>query len=135
MGYDLHITRAKFHFENDGARITADEWLRYVEEDPELTLAGYNGDYFALWSGKSKYPDPWLDWFDGNIYTKNPDDPLIDKMVEIARKLNGTVQGDDGEIYTGGGSKHFLPPPQPDPDPPSQTSWKSWFRRLIGGDR
>jgi hypothetical protein len=61
MGYDLHITRAKFHFENEGAWITAEEWLRNVEEDPELKLAGYNGDYFALWSGTSVYPDPWLD--------------------------------------------------------------------------
>jgi hypothetical protein len=134
MGYDLHITRAKFHFENEGAWITADEWLRYVEEDPELKLAGYNGDYHALWSGKSEYPDPWLDWFNGNIYTKNPDDPLIDKMVEIAKELKAKVQGDDGEIYIGGGSKNFLPPPEPDAPPPSRPR-KSWLRRLLGGER
>ena len=128
MGYDLHITRP------EGAWITAAEWLQYVEQDPELKLAGYNGDYFALWSGKSEYPDPWLDWFAGNIYTKNPDDPLIDKMVEIAKKLNAKVQGGDGEIYTGGGSKNFLPPPEPDAPPPSSPPRKSWFRRLLGGE-
>lgn len=109
MGYDLHITRAKYHFDNAGHWITAEEWLRYVEQDPDLKLAGYNGDYFALWSGKSEYPDPWLDWFEGNIYTKSPDDPLIDKMVEIAKKLNAKVQGDDGEVYLGGGAKNILP--------------------------
>jgi hypothetical protein len=135
MGYDFHITRAKFHVENEGAWITADEWLRYVEQDPELKLAGYNGDYFALWSGKSEYPDPWLDWFEGNIHTKNPDDPLIDKMVEIAKKLNAKVQGDDGEIYIGGGSKNFLPPPEPDAPPESAPPRKSWWRRLLGGER
>jgi hypothetical protein len=111
MGYDLHITRAKFHYQNQGAWITADEWLQYIEQDPELTLAGYNGDYFALWSGKSGYPDPWLDWFEGNIYTKNPDDPLINKMVDIAKKLSAQAQGDDGEIYTGGGQSSSSPRP------------------------
>jgi len=133
MGYELHITRATFYYENEGAWIPADEWLRYIEEDPELKLAGYNGDYFALWSGKSKHPDPWFDWFDGNINTKNPDDPLIDKMVEIAKHLNATVQGDDGEIYIGGGSKNFLPPPELDPPPATSPARKSWFRRLFWG--
>ena len=118
MGYNLHITRAKFYCENYGQWISAEEWLRYVEKDPELKLTGYNGVYFALWSGKSEYPDPWLNWFEGNISSKNPDDLLIDKMVEIANNLNAKVQGDDGEVYTGGGSKNFLP--SPEPDAPSQ---------------
>jgi hypothetical protein len=55
-----------------------------------------------------------LDWFKGNIYSKSPDDAIIDKMVAIAKELGATVQGDDGEIYTGGGSQNFLPaPPYP----------------------
>ena len=112
MGYNLHITRAKFHYNNDGQWIPAEEWLRYIEQDPELSLAGYNGDYFAIWSGPSSYPDPWLDWSRGNIYSKNPDDALIDKMVEIAKKFNAIVQGDDGEVYIGGGARNFLPPPR-----------------------
>jgi hypothetical protein len=112
MGYDLHITRAIWHFRNDGHWITADEWLQYVDQDPELRLAGYNGEYFALWSGKSKYPDPWLDWFNGNIYSKNPDDAIVDKMVAIAKAFGAKVQGDDGEVYVGGGLKNYLPPPK-----------------------
>jgi hypothetical protein len=54
------------------------------------------------WSGKSKLNEPWLNWHDGNIETKNPDEALIDKMVAIARELGATVQGDDGEIYRSG---------------------------------
>jgi hypothetical protein len=42
-----------------------------------------------------------LDWDAGNIYTKNPDNPMIKKMVQIAHRLNAIVQGDDGEGYTG----------------------------------
>jgi hypothetical protein len=112
MGYNLYITRAKWHYQNEGYWIPADEWLRYVERDPELQLAGYNGDYFALWNGKSEYPDPWLDWARGNIYSKSPDDAIIGKMVAIAKDLGAKVQGDDGEVYTGGGPGNCLPPPR-----------------------
>ena len=99
MGYDLHITRAEFHATNEGNEITAQEWLHYVEGDPELQLVPANGPYFAKWSGKAKYPDPWLDWFMGNIYSKNPDRPIVGKMLQIAKKLGARVQGDDGEFY------------------------------------
>ena len=129
MGYNLHITRAKFHVENEGHWITAEEWLRFVDDDPELRLAGYNGDYFALWSGKSEYPDPWFDWFEGNIYTKNPDDALIDKMVEMAKKLDAKVQGDDGEIYIGGGRNNFLP--APDYASTASAPKKPWWKRVL----
>ena len=99
MGYDLYITRAKHWAENDGTRITAEEWLRVVEADPELSLSGDNGEYFALWTGPSSYPDPWFDWWEGNVETKNPDPPIIAKMIELAQRLGGCVQGDDGETY------------------------------------
>jgi hypothetical protein len=33
-------------------------------------------------------------------------------MVEIAKKLNAKVQGDDGETYIGAGSKNYLPSPE-----------------------
>ena len=107
MGYDLHITRAEVWSQNEGKEITSEEWLALIQSDVELELAGYNGDYFALWSGKSEYEDPWLDWSSGNIYTKNPDGPIIVKMLEIAKRLNAKVQGDDGEIYFGPGQNDF----------------------------
>ncbi|HRI16565.1 MAG TPA: hypothetical protein PLX89_26530 [Verrucomicrobiota bacterium] len=99
MGYELHITRAEFHANNAGHVITADEWLRYVQSDPELRLSPDGGKYFAVWSGKSKYPDPWFDWFNGNISTKNPDKASAGKMLQIAQALGAQVQGDDGEVY------------------------------------
>ena len=98
MGYDLHITRRK-DWSATGDDITSTEWLTYVERDPELSLWPENSPYMARWNGKSKHSDPWLDWFKGNIYTKNPDEALIEKMTHIARALDAKVQGDDGEIY------------------------------------
>ena len=101
MGYDLHITRRK-DWSDPGHDIAAEEWLAYVDQDPELALSPENGPYPAKWSGKSKCPNSWLDWFHGNIYTKNPDEALIDKMVAIAQALRARVRGDDGEIYHSG---------------------------------
>ena len=111
MGYDLHITRAEWHNQNDGHWITAREWLDYVKGDPELRLAGFNGKHFTLWSGTCEYPDPWFDWRRGNIYSKNPDAPIVEKMVAIATALGAKVQGDDGEVYTGGGLSEYVPAP------------------------
>lgn len=99
MGYDLHITR-RDNWTDQGHDITSDEWLKLVAADPELTLDSQNGPYFAVWRGASKLPQPWLDWSDGQIYTKNPDRGLMAKMLTLARQLSATVQGDDGEEYT-----------------------------------
>jgi hypothetical protein len=81
MGYELHITRAKSWAQNTKHRISAQEWLAYVAKDPELSLSRDGGSYFVKWSGKSKLNEPWLDWRNGNIETKSPDEALIDKMV------------------------------------------------------
>jgi hypothetical protein len=82
-----------------GNDITAAEWLAYVARDPELSLWPVNGPCMARWTGKSRPADAWLDWFQGNVYTKNPDEALIEKMIHIAHELGAKVQGDDGETY------------------------------------
>src|SRR5260221_14273274 len=51
MGYDLHITRAEFHATNEGHEITAEEWLRYVQSDPELRLFPCRDWYHAKLPG------------------------------------------------------------------------------------
>jgi hypothetical protein len=40
-----------------------------------------------------------LDWEEGQIVVKNPDEILLKKMREIARVLGARVQGDDCEYY------------------------------------
>jgi hypothetical protein len=103
MGYDLHITRRQ-HWSGKGGDIAAEEWLEFVECDPELRLQPQDGRYLAVWSGPSQLEQPWLQWSDGQIETKNPDAALIDKMIAIARRLGARVQGDDGEFYVSGRS-------------------------------
>jgi hypothetical protein len=135
MGYDLHITRKKYWCDEEGPVISPEEWLAVVRDDPELTLSAENGPYFANWSGPSRYPDPWLDYFEGDVFAKNPDDPLIEKMVQIADRLGAKVQGDDGEVYPGAGQS----PRQEEPDEteemdqvPARNSLRPWWKRLIG---
>ena len=101
MGYDIHITRRK-HWSDDGDDISSDEWLNLLNADSELHLKTENGPFFAAWTGFSNLDHAWLDWSDGQIFTKNPDEALIDKMIVIALLLDAKVQGDDGEIYSDG---------------------------------
>ncbi len=99
MGVELYITRAVFWADNEGREITTEEWLSYVASDPELKLEPRNGEYFALWLGKSAYQEPWVDWFQGNVSTKWPDTSLFRKMLRIASALKAQVQDDDGTVY------------------------------------
>ena len=126
MGYDLFITRAESWSENKGREITSEEWLKLVKDDPELKLAGYNGPYFALWEGPSKYPEAWLDWSRGNIYSKNPDKAIVAKMIQIAESLGARVQGQDEEVYLD--TSEVRDPYDPLPSIEDRSSGKRWWR-------
>ena len=97
MGFDVHITRANDWAHNKDQEISAEEWLHYVEEDNELARDPQNGDYAAVWVDRARCPEAWLDWFEGNIYTTNPDQQTLAKMLRVASDLRARVQGDDGK--------------------------------------
>jgi hypothetical protein len=100
VGLELHITRAEFWAENDGDQISASEWLAYVATDPELQLDPINGSsnpYQMIWLDQEEC---WLDWFQGNVYSKRPTMQLFQKMLKIAKVLNARVQSDDGIVLT-----------------------------------
>lgn len=99
MGYELHITRAKFWAENQEHEISRDEWLALVDADPTLRIDRHNGRYFAELDSSSEGVWRWLNWTEGNISTKNPDHVTLQKMLQIADRLDAQVQGDDGERY------------------------------------
>ena len=124
MGYELHITRAKHWAENEDHQISAEEWLSIVANDDELILDTTNGPYFANWSGSSTYSEPWFDWIDGDIFTKNPDRAIFEKMLLLAKKLNAKVQGDEGECYNN--IEDFPDISQPIHEPLSDLYW--WQR-------
>lgn len=94
MGYDLRITRSLDWSENSGVEISSHEWLGLVAADPELSLDAANGPLAVTLDGGR-----WLDWFEGNVFTTDPDHATVSKMLALAEKLSAAVQGDDGEFY------------------------------------
>lgn len=100
LGYDLHITRRNFWADDDGQAITLEEWLVYVALDVDIEADPQNPgpENYVI----ASHPDRWpLRWHRrrGEVYTKNPDDLVVAKLVQIARALNARVLGDDDEIY------------------------------------
>jgi len=114
MGYELYITRREL-WSNDELQerdISLDEWLKYIDNDPDLELSdayrikvpGSENESqvapgFCEWLAHPKNKRPWFDYSYGSISTKNPDEETIKKMLSISKTLNAKVQGDDGEIY------------------------------------
>ncbi len=94
MGYDLRITRALDWAANKGHEITADEWLAIVAADGDLTADPESGPFAARFAGGR-----WLDWYEGNVFTTDPDHATVVKMFGIAERLDAAIQGDDGEFY------------------------------------
>lgn len=94
MGYDLRITRAVDWDSNEGCEITIREWYSIIDSDPELLADPANGPC-AVRFGKGD----WFDWFEGNVFTTDPEPGTVTKMLAIAAKLGAAVQGDDGEFY------------------------------------
>lgn len=99
MGYDLFITRKKDLDDEDGPLITAEEWLAYVATDPQLRLDQNSESHLVKLEIQSEDSDPILEWAEGDIYTKDPDLPIVAKMLQIASALSAKVQGLDGEIF------------------------------------
>ena len=104
MGYDLHITRKEYWFDDysDARDITLSEWYSYIDSDSELELTEEefkSESGFCEWNAHPLNTSAWLDYSNGDVYTKNTDDPTKIKMLAIAQVLNAKVQGDDGEIY------------------------------------
>jgi hypothetical protein len=83
VGYDVHITRALQWTDSEFFPIAAAEVADLVGRMSDLGLR-YN---------------------DGAISAKEPSDPVIHRMLELAAELDAWVTGDDGEVYErdGGG--------------------------------
>ena len=99
MGYELHITRRRDWADEQGPGIAESEWRAFVASSEDLRLESVGDDLFAIWKNASVLPEQWLQWDNGNLSTKNPDERFIARMVEIASALGAAVQGDDGEVY------------------------------------
>lgn len=106
VGYDLHIVRTLDWLKAWEAPITFAEVERAVQGDSELSFSDTDGfdtksedgvfrrNPAIVWKG-----GPFCWWDRDEIRCKNPLEPMIVKLIQMARALNAYVIGDDGERY------------------------------------
>ena len=130
MGYDLSITRAPIWTGRPGRSLTLEEWFDVIRRDEELCFAP-SGDprkYPSCDAEWLAHPKPeeaphgtFFSWSGGDITCKYPDEYQMLKMVQISRKLNAIVIGDNGERYELDENGKLVvrddgePPPSPGP--------------------
>ncbi|MBI2082692.1 MAG: hypothetical protein HYT76_03900 [Deltaproteobacteria bacterium] len=111
MGFDVHITRKDDWFDKTN-NISLQEWVEYLEKDPEMQLidqdkklpaALFKGDGRATWiahPNSSNSDEPVIfKYLSGNITVFKPDQEILKKMFRIAEALKAKVQGNECEIY------------------------------------
>ena len=99
MGYDLHVTRAEDWKLSSAHAITVTEWQDQITWDPDLRADTKNGPNSVVWADAEGAVRGWFDWSGGAVYTTDPDQATVGKLLEIAERLSARVQGDHGEFY------------------------------------
>src|SRR5262249_4073726 len=106
MPYDVHIVKTDSWLDAADDPITKAEVDALIASDSELAWSaddwvdmsekkGKVTRYFAiLWNGQ-----PCFWWYRNEIRCAGPSEEQLAKMVKMARKLDATVIGDDGEEY------------------------------------
>ncbi len=112
MGYDIHIHRRLTWTDGD-KDITTEEWNRLIDEDPELEhteeveipldggIFSYrlNNASLSKWTKFTTKEVFWFTYHKGRITIKYNKEEVLLKAIEVAKKLNAKVQGDEGEVY------------------------------------
>jgi hypothetical protein len=107
MGYDLHIRRTR------GRDISPAEWEAYVDRSDDLIHQPYiertnpvTGEVMSMespgmagWTGHPEGLPVIFDFRGSEIALKQPDEPTLARMHEIAAAFDARIQGDEGEFY------------------------------------
>jgi hypothetical protein len=117
MGFELHITRREDAYDDEPELdIALAEWLTYVAADPEFRLDNFaqvelpdggklrtEEEGIAVWTAYSRdgigQNHAWFTYYKGSVDVKNPDQEIINKMVEVAAALGARVVDDEGTVY------------------------------------
>ena len=91
MSYDLHITKAKHWMDSESMPITTDDMQKIAD-----LLEAYKGIPFLIQRGR--------------ITICGADERVIGLMIQIAERIGGRVQGDEGEYYDNNSKTYSLPP-------------------------
>jgi hypothetical protein len=98
LGYDVYITRRTHWSDAFGDEIGPEEWMALVDDESGLEPVAEAGSWVARSPAGTR-----IEWADGNVAARDPEDDEVDLLLELAERLGATVQGEDGEVYLGGG--------------------------------
>lgn len=99
MGLDVYITRATHHFDGAQVPIVEGDWRAIIENDPDLSAPDAALPSYAVWVGSSRSKPQWIDWANGNLFTRNPSPGLLRKLFEVAEMLSAGLQDGGGRPY------------------------------------
>jgi hypothetical protein len=95
---DVYLTRADFWAVNDDCPIRADEWMELTAGDSELSPQPQLGTFFSGWQPAEPGAElALLEWNAGNIVCKSPTRSTVGKLLQLAQRLKGNVQSEEGE--------------------------------------
>jgi len=96
MGYHVTILRTK---NGKQEKILLSEVKDAIIAMPELKMKAGTRGYFEISLSTQRDKEIILLWQNGEIWTKNPDDKTMQIMLNLAKRLNARVRGDDFETY------------------------------------
>jgi hypothetical protein len=102
MSYDLHIVRGPEWFDDSTHQVSADEWIAYIEGDPDLQRINTDNAHSIaakLVSSTDDDDGQMLSLSSGSISSSYPQPLLLAKMFQVAKHFAAYVVSDDGEIY------------------------------------
>jgi hypothetical protein len=131
MGYEYHIVRrANYEYWDEESEtsetewlasmtsnISQEEWLAYIENDPQLELSDEGkteSTFFCYWLGGANHKKntTWFLYHAGSITAKYPTQEMLQKMIDIATTLNARVVSDDA-VYHDEEGACFITAPKP----------------------
>jgi hypothetical protein len=59
---------------------------------------------FSIWTGHPDGVATWFSWSNGQIDVRNPDEPMIAKMMTLAPGLGARVISETGEVFNEDGT-------------------------------
>jgi hypothetical protein len=129
MGYHVTIIRKKG---NKIEPVSKQEWEAFVAKSPNLSFEVLDdGRTYAVIKDNQGQIKTWLDWNEGEIWTKNPEEDVLAEMIQIAGQLGARVRGDEGEYYKSVSETYYDPLEKEEHDRNQQEVQKSGRRRRI----
>jgi hypothetical protein len=113
MSYHVTILRTEGERE---IPILRDEVERLVAAHPEFRVTVRDADQIVFSATGPSFDDHFLVYSGGNIWARNPDDPTLTRMIELAAALGGgaRVRGDGLETYRSAGDPYVHPDDAPE---------------------